>query len=360
MTDQLTDNPAAPAAAPEVTATAPQNVEQPATEPAEPAQQPAEVKPAEAKPAEEKKVEEKKVEEKKPAEKKPEAKKPASAEKKAETVLEAESEEEIPAPATFPDDWREQLAGDNDKLLSRLKRFSSPKTFAESYLALQQKLSSGEYLKALPEDASEEEVAAWRKENGIPTTPEEYAISLGEGLVVGEDDKPLVGRFLERMHKANAKPEHVNAALATYYQIVQEQADELTARNEQAREETQDSLRAEWGNDYRRNVNMVSALLDTYGEEAKNAIMTARAADGTALMNNPSVLRALAQNAMEVNPAATVVPGSGAGAMNSINEEIKSLENRMREDWTGYFKDPAAQARYGELITAREKLASRG
>jgi len=41
-------------------------------------------------------------------------------------------------------------------------------------------------------------------------------------------------------------------------------------------------------------------------------------------------------------------------------EDFPAIEQRMRDDRQKYFKDEAAQARYRELITAREKIRARG
>lgn len=269
-------------------------------------------------------------------------------------------DKEVLEPADWPPNWREKLAGDDKKLLATLNRFTSPKTFSDSYFAMKQKLSSGEYLKALPEDATEEQITEWRKENGIPAKPEEYDTTLPDGLAIGENDKPLVNEFLAEMHKSNAKPEHVKAALSTYYKILENQQAELFERNETKRTETEDALRTEWGNEYRRNINMMNGMLDTFGEETKQALLNARAEDGTLLLNNPGIVRALVAQAREINPVATVVPGAGVNAINAIGDEIASYEKKMREDWNGWHKDNKAQERYRELIAARDKLKARG
>src|SRR6267378_8542981 len=49
------------------------------------------------------------------------------------------------APAqTWPDDWREQIYGSDQKLLARLQRYGSVKDVANALVAAQNRISSGE------------------------------------------------------------------------------------------------------------------------------------------------------------------------------------------------------------------------
>lgn len=354
MTDtpQTTDTPAAePAAAPEVKAT---EAAAPAAEPVkEPAAEPAK-DPAPAA-------------DKKPADKAP-AKEPAKADAKpTNTVLDAEPDP-APEPADWPSDWREKLAGEDKKLLSTLKRFASPKTFSDSYFAMKHKLSSGEYLKALPENASEEDLAEYRKTLGIPETPEGYDLTaLPEGLSITEADKPAVADYLKQAHALNLTEAQVKQNVAWYLQNREAEQAALQQRNEQRKDETMNALRAEWGNEFRPNLNAMNGYLDTLGADAKQALLSARDADGTMLLNNPAVVKALAQTARDLNPAATVVSATGANAAGAIADEIASISKMMGDYNSDYWRGPKVegtgetklQKRYAELLEAQERMRSR-
>src|SRR5688572_23894721 len=97
------------------------------------------------------------------------------------------------APADWPADWRQKLAGEDKKTLERLGRMASPADLLKSYRALEQKISAGELKKGLPENATPEQVAEWRREQGLPEKPEGYLenLSLPDGVVLGEADKPM-------------------------------------------------------------------------------------------------------------------------------------------------------------------------
>lgn len=263
-----------------------------------------------------------------------------------------------PAPTGEDDgaDWRARLAGDDSKLRGYLDRVPSEKALVELVKKHNDDVKGGKYLKPLPENPTDEETAAWRKAMGVPDKADDYMKSLPEGLVVGEADKPYVDQFLAKMHAAGAPPVQTNAALESYYAIVEEQQAALVEAANSAKNESIETLREEWGGDYKRNLTIMHGYLDTLPAEVAAAFRTGTGADGVPLGYNSAVLKWLTAQAMEANPVATVVPGAGANQASAIADEITSIENVMKTDRPRYNKDEAMQARYRELITARDKL----
>lgn len=263
-------------------------------------------------------------------------------------------------PANDPpaDDWRTRLSGGDDKLLGYLGRYQSEKAFVEAAKKDRDAARSKTAIK-LPDNPTDEELAAYRKENGIPDAPDGYMQSLPEGLVVGDADKPYVDQFLAKMHATNAPPAIANAALETYYGIVEEQQAALNDAANAAKNESIETLREEWGADYKRNLNVMHGYLDTLPAEVADAFRSGKDANGVPLGYNSAVLKWLTAQAMEANPVATVVPGAGANQASAIADEIANLEKMMGNRGSEYWKGPSAakhQARYLELVTAREKL----
>lgn len=276
------------------------------------------------------------------------------------TVLQSsESGDEKATAATWPDDWRDRASKGDAKRLAKLQRYASPEAALDALEAAQQKLSSGELKSAKPKGDTPEAIAEWRKENGIPDKPEGYDLTLPDGLVIGEQDKPLIDAFVKDLHGANAHPDVVKASIASYYKL-QEQA--LEARYDadvQAKASTEDELRAEWGADYRRNVSSINGLLDGAPEGLKDKILTARFADGTPFASDSNALRWLANLSREINPIATVVPGAGANVGEAIASEMASLTKMMGDRSSDYWKGPNAeknQARFRELAAAQSKM----
>lgn len=269
-----------------------------------------------------------------------------------------------PDPTTgyWPSDWRANLSAGDDKLAQRLERFASPADLLKSYRALEQRQSSGELKRALPDNATPEELTAWRKDNGIPEKPDGYELKLSDGRVVGEADKPQVSKFLEQMHAKNASPQLVNAALDAYYQAQEEAIAQREQLDDQFRQKSEDALRSEWGQDYRRNLNLIKGLFATAPEGLSDKLFGARFADGTPLGSDPDALRYFATLAREVNPVGAVVPGAGANAGATIKEELASIQKLMGDRGSEYWKGQKAeamQARYRELITADQQLQRR-
>jgi hypothetical protein len=275
-----------------------------------------------------------------------------------ETSTEESTETTSEQTDQWGDDWRTNYAGDDEKLQKRLERYASPKAALDALVAAQNKISSGELKSALPADASDEEKANWRTENGIPESASDYEVSLPDGFVVGEADQPIVDSFLEAAHGSNLHPSQVNDALAWYFNHQETQAAELEAQDSQARQAGEDALHAEWGTDYRKNLQMANNLLESAPEGLKDQIMGARLADGTPLGNNPEALNWLVDMSRQINPMATVVPGSGTNAVQAVESELADIKSLMGDRTSEYWKGPKAetmQARYRELTSALQK-----
>lgn len=268
-----------------------------------------------------------------------------------------------PAPLPGPapgDDWRGRMAGEDEKLLGFLGRYPSEKAFVEAAKKDRDAIRTKQGYK-LPEDPSAEELAEYRKQQGVPEKPEGYLEKLPDGLVVGADDRPFVDVFLEKMHAANAPKGISDAALTAYYQIVEDQAAEQSQRELDAHNESISELTEEWGKaDYKRNVNVTNAFISTLPEGVGAALTSGKDAAGLPMGSNPAVVRWLAGLALEANPLATVVPGAGANAGSAIADEIASIEKTMRENRAAYNKDEKMQSRYRDLIDARLKLEAKG
>lgn len=266
------------------------------------------------------------------------------------------------APATWPEDWRKQLAGEDAATLKRMERFGSPADVWKSYRALEQRVSSGELKAVKPEpaaDAKPEDVAAWRKEMGIPEKVDGYLEGLPDGVTIGERDKPLINTFVGKMHELHAPPKIVHGALQAYYQVQQQVLEEMAERDVTTRQSAEDTLRAEWGNDYRGNINAVGGLLRAQFGDMTDNILNARTPDGVALFNQPDIVKGLLSIAKEMNPAATIVPGAAGNPGKGIDDRIAEIEGVMRKDRRAYDKNEKMQAELRDLYDARERIQRR-
>lgn len=260
----------------------------------------------------------------------------------------------------WAEDWRQRLAGDDEKELKHLQRYGSPEDIWKKARALEQRLTSGELKSAIPKNAGAEELKAWRAENGIPESPDQYKIDLGKGRDVAEEDKEIVSYILKNAHETNQTNEQVNASVRALESIRQAINEKQHEQDLYLKTQAEETLRSEWGNEFRRDINLITGLLDrTGGKELKDKFLNGRLQDGTQIGSSPEALKMLLSLALIDNPTGTVVPNAGGNLSQSVDDEIKKIEKAMAENRTVYNKDEAMQERYRELIDARENLKSR-
>lgn len=254
-----------------------------------------------------------------------------------------------PVQADWPADWRDKFAGGDAAKAARLQRYASPSALTDALIAAQNKIRTGEVKPVLTKDAKPEEVAAFREAHGIPEAPDKY--DLGD-LEVPEGEKPMVQKFMASAHAVNMTPEQVRASLSAYTEISEAARNERASQDQEIKTATEDALRAEWGNDYRVNINLVTNLLDTAPEGLRDKLLRGRLADGTPIGSSPEALKFLVGLARERNPAGVVVP-SGIATAQSVTDEIQKIEKTMRDDRAAYNRDEKMQARYRQLLDWR-------
>ena len=266
-----------------------------------------------------------------------------------------------PAPVAgdWPDNWRELKANGDDKMLKRLQRYASPSAALDALFNAQSKIAQG-IREPLPADAAPEVVARWREDNGIPAEASGY--QMPDGVVLGENDKPLVDDFLKVAHSRNWQPDDVKAAVGWFMERQANQADAMSARDAEQRMAAEDELRGEYGPAYRQEVKRAFEFLRTAPEGLGDAILGGRLADGRLVGDAPEVIRWLNSMQREMNPMATVVPGAGTNAVQAIEAELAGLQKMMGDRQGDYWRGPMAakhQARAQELISAQQKQRQR-
>jgi hypothetical protein len=276
-----------------------------------------------------------------------------------------------PAPAPEPaaadkpwiaDDWRERIAGDDPKALQRLQRFPDVGSVFKSFREMEAKFSSGQVRQPLPENPTPEQIAEYRQANNIPEKFSDYQIELSDGLVIGEADRPLVDAVLERAHAVNASPEVVNAVLDEFFVIQEQRAQEAAQRVETDKANLIETLKGEWGGNFRAEMVAVHNLVQQAPDGLGDLILTARLADGSLLGNNIAATKWLAGVARELNPAGTVVPNAGGDQLGAIKDQIAEMEKEMSTNIRAW-QHPSNNERrgqYGKLLEARDKLTARG
>lgn len=257
----------------------------------------------------------------------------------------------------WPDDWREKASKGNAKVRDRLGRYASPVDAVDALIAAQDRIRSGEVKPVLPKDAKPEEITAWRKEHGIPEKADDYDL---KGVKLDDSDKPFIAEVLKAGHAAHMTPEVAKAVVSVWPELKKQAFDAQSERDQQAAQASEDALRAEWGTDFRRHMNLIHGLLDGSGsQKLKDSFLFGRLADGTPIGSSPEVLKMLLGVALRDNPTGIVVPGGTGDQGKAIDSEIGEIEKAMRTDRAAYNKNEKMQKRYLELLQAKEAMQKR-
>ena len=270
-----------------------------------------------------------------------------------------------PAPAT--DDWatvRAKVAGEDAKILKRLERYGTLAEALKAGVEAQNKIGAMKSSERPGKDATPEELAAYREANGVPESPDKYEFNLPDGLVLGESDKPYVDAFTKVAHENNLSPDVVNKIAAVQLEMREQEVQQRAQVDLESLAKAREMLQSPevWGSEVKLNLNLINGMLDGAPAEVKEQLLSARMGNGTPLGNHVPTLQWLATMARELNPMATVVPGSGANAQQALESEISKLEGWMADGSSEYWKGMNAdknQARYRDLVEARSKYAGK-
>lgn len=266
------------------------------------------------------------------------------------------------ATTTWPEDWREKWAGKDDKLLARLKRFASPDNVFKSYLDIERKVRGGQYQPALPDGAAPEEIAAYRKQAGIPEAPDGYKIGFAEGAQVPESAKAQLDAWRQHMHNANTPPQYVEAAWEGYRAVQEAEAQRRYEAAQEKLVETKSLLRSEWGRDYDTNNTRANNLIADYGGDAAGDMMKWVLLDGTPLGAHPEFVKmmvniALATGGDDYSRQESVMGGK------TLDDDLEEQRELRRTNLREYDKPENETKRtkiYAELAKRDAAAANRG
>ena len=222
-----------------------------------------------------------------------------------------------------------------EKFLSKLARYPSLTAALIAGISAQDKIGSGKYKAPLPDDATDEELSAWRKDNDIPEDAKGYKLPKVQGQEWSEGDKPNLDLLLGRMHEKNASQAQVDAVLTTYRELVETAK---VAQKEQQRSidktdtaETQETLRGEYEGEFKPAMTLLKRLVDdaeVFPDEVGKVIGRARDPDtGKRLINNPEFAKFLINYARDLYGEGHMRTGSDQAAMNSEKDELVKLMN---------------------------------
>lgn len=260
----------------------------------------------------------------------------------------------------WPEDWRNQMVNgveEADKALNVLNRYQSPADVAKALLATRQRVSTGEYKRQLPPDASEDQVKEWRTEQGLPEDPSGYEIPLGDGIEMeklNDNQKSVYQGWQKLFHDTNATPDQAKTYANYMNDIVIAQQEALADHDAQSMEAQEDALRTDWGGEFRTNIKMnVAYLNNALGEEGAKALLDGRMADGTSIKHSVEIAKMLNDAARGAGLTSSY---EGGEVMNgsSLMDKKAEIEALMSTDLGAYKK------RSGEYTKILDDLAKAG
>jgi hypothetical protein len=237
-------------------------------------------------------------------------------------ILDTTPNDAVSVPATWPENWRDEMAGGEEKYLKQLERLNSPNDVFKSY----------------------------------PDSPDGYSLDFDDGTVIGDDIKPQLEGYLKYAHDNNTPPETVKNTISWFMNDVQAQQEAYKAANDEARINGITELKTEWGGEYQGNMNAVHSLFTNAPDGTMDNLLNSAGPDGLKFANNADNIRWLVGLAKQVNPTATLVP-PGPDQAASISTEIANIEKMMhspdKAESSKYWKDEKMQARYVQLKQAQ-------
>jgi len=279
----------------------------------------------------------------------------------ASAVSEPTSIINTPEPAnvtqTWPDQWRQEMAGGDEKRLKMLERINSPLDLGKSWFESQKVISSRKPVVEKPgADSTPEQVAAYRESMGIPEDPSGYNLDFEDGTVVGEDVKPQLDGYLKYAHESGLPPDVVKNTVGWYLKDIEAQQEIMREANDEARINGTAELRSEWGGEFQGNMNAIHSLFTNAPEGTMERLLGSAGPDGLKWANNPDNIKWLVATAKELNPTATLVPPGPdqAGSIDAEIDKIKSLMNSPdKSERDKYWKDDKMQSRFAQLNQAK-------
>lgn len=257
--------------------------------------------------------------------------------------------------------WNEvaaEIAGEDKKLYDRLIRMKGGASdVVKAWRAMEVERDSGKWAKKLPTHYTAEELAEFKKANGIPDKPDGYDINLGNGIVWGDNDKPHIDDFTRYALENNMTQEEVKRGLgwwSAYQERLVQIAEEADVNNAAL---SKIELRAKWGANEPRNLTFLRNQFEGVSKDAWGNLVNARGPDGRRLGDNPEMMVTIFDKLKASDPEAYELPGNGQDVGKSLDEEMAEFRPLMADKGSKYWRGPEAialQTRYKTLIERRE------
>lgn len=259
-------------------------------------------------------------------------------------------------------DWRAAISEPGLRRVA--EKFASPAEVVKSYAALQSRLGRS-VVKPGP-DAGPEELAAYRRQLGVPDSAEGYDVTLADDLPAalrgGPAGASLQQDFLKAMHEAGASNAVVQKALDWYYGMAAQGLAQQEKGAAERRAEAEAGLRREWGGDHQRNLTFAQRAVRSFGDDAFVDFLESQEVEGVKLGDHPAFVRAFAAIGRAMGEDQPLV-GEGERGGGSLQARIDALHALQQSD-PGRYASRAVQSElqslYARLYGGQPVVGSEG
>jgi hypothetical protein len=287
---------------------------------------------------------------------------PAGGKTPSKTGLDAAAEgtgddKKIVAPADWPEDWRDKLAGDGkDKDATELlKRAKSPTDIWKSYRELQKRVSAGKVNEDEPmpdADKDADKAKAWREQRGIPDDPTGYKVPETLEKTLTPEDKPIVASFMDKAHAKNWNQKQVAEGLELYFDFQQQAFETLDAADAEAAEATEKALIAEYGTEYRTTAKLGKQVLEAIAP----GLYEARLPDGRKVGNIPEVIINAVERGREFYGDVAFAGGENTKTTLNRKAELQKIMADEPERWhAANAEGQKLRTEYDKILEAEER-----
>lgn len=261
-----------------------------------------------------------------------------------------------PQPEPQPNDapsWREAIT--DAELRKHAERFESPAALAKAHRELRQQLSKA--IVPPGEDASEEDVAKFRKALGVPENAEGYKYNLPEDApeeLLDDTNKALLSSFAEAAYEAGVPQSGMDKLLGWWAKTEMQIRDAQVQADKEFADEAEAALRKELGGDFEAHKTHADNALRTFGQEDVDELKNLELSSGRYLLDHPLMVKLLgrAGRALAESGAPMVTSETEARTTEERINEITSWQygsEQERQKW----RDPRVQQ---ELMELNRKL----
>lgn len=261
-------------------------------------------------------------------------------------------------------DWRAMLAGEDTKALERLARYNNPTDVTKALIEAQTKLSQRSEPPKLPDNATPQQVAEWRKGLGVPDVAADakadaylaaYGIKAPEGYEVSPVESSMLEGFAKHAYDQGLSPRDVKASADFFFKAQAQTAQAMQQRDMARQKEWITELRDEWGRDFDARLAAGEAFLNQRfngNDAAKRSLLTAQLADGGRLGDNPEFIRLVSDLAMQNGFTDRIEANALESNGKSLAERQSELETLRRTNRELY-NDPATQDQLKKIYQLR-------